>query len=160
MFAVGLDVDRKVFVIARRGNVVVLDQTFDLRFGDSGNLAFVGVERGEAFGCIAARTDGPKRSNQVLRLLPFLSRLRIVLRNAETFSELEPQLWMVRRASFFVAQIIEEVAASRLIVVFRVHGRQVSRERGDVVIILARVIGERGPAQFAASPGEIKRMRE
>src|SRR5438552_3867507 len=53
VLAVGFDVNGEVFVTARLGHVVVLDQAFDLRFGDGGDLAFVGVERGEAFGSCA-----------------------------------------------------------------------------------------------------------
>ena len=134
MFAIGLDVNREVFVVARRGDIVVLDQSFDLRFGDSGNLTLVGVERGQTLGCFAGRADGTKRFDQVLRLVPFLSGLRVVFRNTETFSELDPQLWVVRRPGFFVDKIIEELTAGRLIVAVRVHGREISRERGDVVI--------------------------
>ena len=37
---------------------------------------------------------------------------------------------------------------------------EISRERGNVVVILAGVISERGFAQFAASPGEIEGMSE
>jgi hypothetical protein len=67
---------------------------------------------------------------------------------------------MVRRVGFFVDQVIEELAAHWLIVALRVNRREISRKRGDMVIILARIIGERGPAQFAAGPGEIKGMGE
>jgi hypothetical protein len=47
-----------------------------------------------------------------------------------------------------------------LIVAARVHGGEISGEGGDVVIILTRVIGERGHTQLAAGPGEVERMGE
>jgi len=67
---------------------------------------------------------------------------------------------VIRRADFFVDQIIEQLAAGGLIVAMRVHGGEVGREGGDVVIILARIISESSAAQFAASPCEVKGMSE
>ena len=73
---------------------------------------------------------------------------------------MEPELGVIRRADFFVDQIIEQLAAGGLIVAMRVHGGEVGREGGDVVIILARIISESGAAQFATGPGEVKGMSE
>jgi hypothetical protein len=67
---------------------------------------------------------------------------------------------MVRRARFFVDQIIEQLAARRLIIRAGMHRGEIGRERRDVVVILARVICERFPAELPASPGEIERMSE
>ena len=50
MFAVGFDVDGKILVTTGLSHVVVLDQAFDLRFTDGGDLTFVRVKRGQAFG--------------------------------------------------------------------------------------------------------------
>ena len=47
-----------------------------------------------------------------------------------------------------------------MIVAVRVDSGKIGRERRDVVIILAGIIRERGTAQFATGPGEIKRMRK
>ncbi len=160
VFAIGFDVDGEVFVIARLGHVVVLDEAFDLRFGDGGNLAFVGVERGEAIGGRASGADGAECADEIRSLIPFFGRLHILLRNTEAFGELEPEFGMVRRAGFFVDEVIEQLAAGRLIVAARVDGGEIGREGGDMVIILARVIGERGHAQFAAGPGEIEGMSQ
>jgi len=71
VLAVGFDVDGEILVTARRCHVVVLDQAFDFRFGDGGDLAFVGVERGEAFGSCAFETDGAKGADEVRSLGPF-----------------------------------------------------------------------------------------
>src|SRR2546423_7386840 len=160
MFPVSFDVDTEVFVIARCGEIIVLDQTFDFRFRDGGNLTLVSVESGEAFSRFAFGANRTEGRNQIVGLIPLFSRLSVVLRNAETFGELEPELRVVWRAGFFVDEIIEELAAGRLVVAIRVHGREIGRERSDVVAILARVIGERGPAQFAPPPPQIERMRE
>ena len=107
MFAVGFDVDGEVFVIAWRGHVVVLDQAFNFRFGDGGDLAFVGIERGETLRRRPFRTDRAEGIDQVLRLVPFLSRLGVGFRNTEAFSELEPKLRMIRRAGFLVDQVLQ-----------------------------------------------------
>ena len=44
---------------------------------------------------------------------------------------------MIRLARFFVDQVGENLAAGRLIVAARMHGGEISRESGDVLIILA-----------------------
>ena len=67
---------------------------------------------------------------------------------------------MVRRAGFFVDEVIEQLAARRLIVALCMHGGEIGREGCHVVVILPGVIGERGPAQFAAGPGEVEGMGE
>src|SRR2546423_2119664 len=133
MFAVGREVNGEVFVSARRGDVVVLDQAFDFRFRDSGNLAFIRVESGEAFSRRAASTDGAKRFNQIFGFVPLFSRLRVGFRNAETFRELEPKLRMIRRAGFFVDQVVEELTAGRLVLAIGVNSREISRERRGVM---------------------------
>ena len=84
----------------------------------------------------------------------------VVFRNAEGLGELEPELRMVRRAGFFVDQIVEKLTARRLVVGAGMHGGEIGRERRDVVVILAGVISERGTGEFAARPGEIKGMSE
>ena len=53
---------------------------------------------------------------------------------------------MIRVARFFIDQVGEDLAAGRLVFAACVHGREISRESGDVLIILAGVIGERFPA--------------
>ena len=65
---------------------------------------------------------------------------------------------MIRRAFLFIDQIVEQLFSRCLIIAFRVHGRQVRRECGNMVIILSRVIQERLFAQLTARPREIKRM--
>ena len=50
MFAVGSDVDAEVFVMLRIGEAVMSFQPVDLRFTNRGNLALVGVKRGQTFG--------------------------------------------------------------------------------------------------------------
>lgn len=158
VFAIGFDVNGKILIIARLGHRVIFDQAFDLRFGDGGNLAFVGVERREAFGGAAFGANGPERIDQVGSLIPLFGRLDLLLRNTEAFGELEPQLGMIRRAGFFVDKITEQLFAGRLIVAARVHGGEVRREGGDVVVILAGVIGQGRDAQLTAGPGEVERM--
>src|SRR3954469_17823453 len=61
---------------------------------------------------------------------------------------------MVRQAGFFVDQVGEDLSPSRLIVAAGVDGGEVSGERGDVLVILAGVIGERFAGELAAGPGE------
>ena len=160
VLAIGFDVDREVLIVTWLSHLVVLDQAFDLRFGDGGNLAFVGVEGGEAFDGGAFRANGAEGSDEIRSLIPFSRRPDIFLCNTEAFGELEPQLRMVRRARFLVDEVIEQFTARRLIVAARVHGGEVGREGGDVVIILTRVIGERGHAQIAAGPGQVEWMSE
>ncbi len=65
---------------------------------------------------------------------------------------------MIRVARFFVDQVGEQLAAGRLIVAARVHGGEIGRESGDVPVILAGVISQRGLVQFTSRPGEIKGM--
>ena len=67
---------------------------------------------------------------------------------------------MVRLARFFINQVLQNLFARWLIITMRVNGGEISRERGDVVIILLRVIRQRVFAQFAPSPGKIKGMGE
>ena len=65
---------------------------------------------------------------------------------------------MVRRASFFIDQVVQQLLPRRLILALGVHRRKIRRERRDVVIILPRIIRERVFAQLPARPREIKRM--
>src|SRR5436305_3220855 len=65
VLAVGFDMDGEVFVGPRLGHVVVLNEAFDFRFGDGGDLAFVGVERGDGFGRRALGTDGAKGPDEI-----------------------------------------------------------------------------------------------
>ena len=67
---------------------------------------------------------------------------------------------MIRFARFLVDQVGEQLAPGWLIVAARVHGGEISREGGDVLIILAGIIGQRLSAQFPAGPGEVKGMGE
>ena len=85
--------------------------------------------------------------------------MNLLARNAKAFGKFQPELRVVRLTGFFVDQILENFFARPLIIAMRVNGGEISRERGDVVIILLRVIRQRGLAQFAPSPGKIKGMR-
>ena len=160
MLTVGFDVDREILVIARRGYVVVLHEAFYLRFTNGGDLAFVGVESGESFGGGAFGANGAEGPDQVRRFVPFFGELDLFLRDSEGFGELEPKLGMVRGAGFFVDEVLQQLTARRLVVGTGMDGGEIGRESGDVMIILARVISERGPAQFAPGPGEIEGMSE
>ena len=68
------------------------------------------------------------------------------------------ELGMVRRAGFFIDQIRKNLFPCRLIIALRMYSREMGRERGDVMIILLCIIGQRLFAQFPARPREIKWM--
>ena len=95
MLAVGFDVDGEILVIARGGDVVILDQAFVLRFSHGGGLAFVGVKGCEAFGGRAFGADGAEGADQVRSFSPFFRELSVFLGNAEGFGELQPELGVV-----------------------------------------------------------------
>src|SRR5205814_9726858 len=107
MFPICFNVDTEVLIVPRFGHLVILDQALDLRFGDRGNLALVSVERSEALGGRAFGANGAERADQIRSLIPLLRRLNIFLRKTEAFRELQPQLGMIRRAAFFVDEILE-----------------------------------------------------
>ncbi len=49
---------------------------------------------------------------------------------------------MIRIARFLVDQVREDLLARRLIIALRVHRGEICRERGDVMVILRRIVGQ------------------
>ena len=86
----------------RIGEAVVLPESVDLRFTDRRDLTLVSVESRETFRCRSVTTNGSERVDQGLRLRFFCCVANIVLRNAEAFGEVQPQLRVIRRAGFFI----------------------------------------------------------
>src|SRR6476661_3311126 len=159
-FASGFNVDGEVAIALRSGESVMLFQSVDLRFRDGRDLAFVSVKRGQAGGQVALTANGTKSRDQLRGFRPGSNVIEIVRRNAEGRGELPPELRVIRFTGFLVDQVGKQLAPGRLIVTARMHGREISRESGDVLIILASIIGQRLFAQFTSCPGEVKGMRE
>ena len=65
---------------------------------------------------------------------------------------------MIWFARFFIDQVFEQLFSRGLILAARMHGREISRECCDVLIILRGVVLERCAAQLAPCPREIERM--
>ena len=133
---------------------VAVDQSFDLRAGDRGELALVRVKRAEPRSVRPARKPA-ERIDQRLRLGIEALRTHRLLTFAEPAGEHQPQACVVLLAGFdplFLGKILREHPAAAAIGAARVHGADGLRKRLDVVEILPRIGTQRIERQTALGP--------
>lgn len=160
VFAVGLDVHGEVAVAVFGFEAVEVAQAFDLLFGYGGNLAFVGVERGDAGGSAVVAADGAEAVDEGAGGGPRLGGGDLLAGEAEAFGELEPEVGVVGGAGFLVDEVGEQVLADGLIFGLGVNGGEIGGEGGDVLVILGGVVAECVESEFAAGPGLVEGVVE
>ena len=123
MLAVCSDVDSEILIMLGFGESIMLLQSIDFGFTDRRNLALVRVKCREAFRSRSLPTNRTECVDQVFRLRLLLGLRPVGVFDAETIRKFLPKLGMIRRASFFIDQVVEQLFPRGLMIAVRMHRR-------------------------------------